>query len=129
MKKVKIIISALILSCLMLNMPAFAEAEQSSERLYPEIQTSMKLSDEKIELLKQIWAGEKENQETRGNLLCSLFGHTIEEGSMIVVDHLVRDEAPRCKKSYCTTEVCTRSGCDYANVTVDGEVYFFCGEH
>lgn len=58
------------------------------------------------------------------NILCTLFGHKKVTETLVVVEHCVRDEAPRCRENYGTLTTCTR--CDYSNFEVEFVNYIFC---
>ena len=60
------------------------------------------------------------------NVLCSLFGHNTKTESMTVIEHRVRDTAPRCKESVEDVTCCSR--CDYMSVKVISTVYIYCCE-
>lgn len=58
------------------------------------------------------------------NVLCNIFGHKKVTETIVVVEHCVRAEAPRCRENYGTLTTCSR--CDYSNFEVEVSTYIFC---
>ena len=58
------------------------------------------------------------------NIICTLFGHDKIEEGLIVIEHCVRDEDPRCRENYGILTTCSR--CDYYNYVVETYSYIYC---
>lgn len=60
------------------------------------------------------------------NVLCSLFGHNTKTEDITVIEHRVRDTAPRCKRTEEDVTFCSR--CDCRSVKVTNTTYINCCE-
>lgn len=58
------------------------------------------------------------------NILCNIFGHKKTTEPLIVVEHNVRSEAPRCLEHHGDLTTCSR--CDYSNFEIEYSTYIFC---
>lgn len=61
----------------------------------------------------------------QSNLMCGLFGHSLEEGTLTRIFHNVNPEPPKCYREYWDYSVCTRSLCDYSNYVLLSGVHIY----
>ena len=57
--------------------------------------------------------GTIEENPTRTNILCVLFGHSIENITVLETIHNVYTTSPKCVENTYDVDHCTRSNCDY----------------
>lgn len=67
--------------------------------------------------------GENCEAHTYG-LVCTLFGHDIEESTVSVITHKVKTTSPRCKRQMYQVTICNR--CDYQTQELSGTSYIVC---
>ncbi len=67
---------------------------------------------------------EHDDEATTYGLMCTLFGHKLENSIISAVTHKARATDPRCLRQRFNTEVCTR--CDYTNSTLIDAKYISC---
>jgi len=61
------------------------------------------------------------------NFTCFFFGHSLTQGTMIVVTHRVRPSAPRCLEETYRVTYCSRSDCDHiASVVKTTDRFIYC---
>ena len=58
------------------------------------------------------------------NILCNIFGHKKKTESITVVEHCVRENAPRCKETFGDLTTCSR--CNYSDFVEITSSYIFC---
>ena len=58
------------------------------------------------------------------NIICNIFGHNKITETLVVIEHCVRDEPPRCLENIGTLTTCSR--CDYNDFEVEFSSYIFC---
>ena len=63
-------------------------------------------------------------EEPDRNIICTFFGHDKIEEGLIVVEHCVREEQPRCRENIGILTTCSR--CDYYNYVVESYSYITC---
>ena len=81
-------------------------------------------SEEKREVIAQRLIGLIDDEVQTYGLMCSLFGHKLEEGTVGVITHKVRTYAPRCLDETYDVKSCTR--CDYQEKTLVISIYVDC---
>ncbi|MBO7246364.1 MAG: hypothetical protein J6V56_06335 [Clostridia bacterium] len=81
-------------------------------------------SEEKRDAIAQRLIGASDEEIQTYGLMCSLFGHKLEEGTVGVVTHKVRTYAPRCLDETYSVKACTR--CDYQEKTLIVKTYKDC---
>lgn len=64
------------------------------------------------------------HSSTTYNLLCTLFGHKTTTETIGVIEHCVRDEAPRCIQTVEDVTACSR--CDYIDIVELSSMYIYC---
>ena len=77
---------------------------------------------EKVDQINEAIGGEFE--PTRG-IFC-IFGHNIDTGWRILIQHRYWAVAPRCRETITYFEYCTRSSCDYLKVTGESVNKLYC---
>lgn len=63
-------------------------------------------------------------EELDRNIICTIFGHDKIEEPVVIIEHCVRDEDPRCRENYGILTTCSR--CDYYNFAVEATCYISC---
>ncbi len=81
-------------------------------------------SEEKRDAIAQRLIGASDGEIQTYGLMCSLFGHKLEEDTVGVITHKVRTYAPRCLDETYEVKACTR--CDYQEKTLIVGVYRDC---
>lgn len=86
------------------------------------------LSEEQRLAVAQLLSGEAQasigGENHINNVLCNIFGHKKVTESLIVIEHCVREEQPRCLEVHGTLTTCSR--CDYSDFVEDFSFYILC---
>lgn len=82
------------------------------------------LSDEQKQAIAEKLINYEEDSVQTYGLMCTLFGHDIEESTVSVITHKVRTSSPRCKREMYQVTICNR--CDYQEQELTTTSYIVC---
>lgn len=121
------ILLTVVMTLTSLQLVSFAETESDCNHNNDEITIEFygEISDSSKEKIISHFNGEIISDVHSRGLMCTLFGHKLETGTVSTITHKVRTSSPRCLKETFDYEVCSR--CDeYSEYTLIGSQYIVC---